>query len=268
MPSLTTLLSRLFYTLCPCLPVPRYTGVRFHGWKGHSQGCTGVHRSEIRGWKGHSQGSTGQRGEQHEQTAGVAVTAQCHEEVHDGFPNGSLNTKYVDVKTESLALVLRGDSRGVGTRGSMKSHKGVWQVGHAGWCEWRQCFSGALHPCWEAQYTDVASSIVSSMHTNLQRCERVFACPWALAHTAGVPPHSVRPCQAVVFCALHCPVLCRVPTPVFLPGESPWTEERGGPPSMGGHKESDSTEQLSVRGGLHGVLVRYLFQAQGVQKQE
>ena len=47
MPSLTTLLSRLFYTLCPCLPVPRYTGVRFRGWKGHSQGCTGVHRSEI-----------------------------------------------------------------------------------------------------------------------------------------------------------------------------------------------------------------------------
>ena len=85
-------------------------------------GYTGV---RFRGWKGHSQGSTGQRGEQHEQTAGVAVTARCHEEVRDGFPNGSLNTKYVDVKTESLALVLRGDSRGVGTRGSMKSHEGV-----------------------------------------------------------------------------------------------------------------------------------------------
>ena len=35
------------------------------------------------------------------------------------------------------------------------------------------------------------------------------------------------------------------PTPVFLPGESPWTEEPGGPQSMG-RKESDTTEQLST----------------------
>ena len=35
------------------------------------------------------------------------------------------------------------------------------------------------------------------------------------------------------------------PTLVFLPGESPWTEEPGGLQSMG-HKESDTTEQLST----------------------
>ena len=33
------------------------------------------------------------------------------------------------------------------------------------------------------------------------------------------------------------------PTPVFLPGESPWTEEPGY--SLWGHKESDTTERLS-----------------------
>ena len=36
----------------------------------------------------------------------------------------------------------------------------------------------------------------------------------------------------------------RNPLPVFLPGESPWTEEPGGLQSMG-CKESDMTEQLS-----------------------
>ena len=35
------------------------------------------------------------------------------------------------------------------------------------------------------------------------------------------------------------------PTPVFLPGESPWTEESGGQQSTG-HKESDMTEWLSA----------------------
>ena len=35
------------------------------------------------------------------------------------------------------------------------------------------------------------------------------------------------------------------PTPVFLPGESPWTEEPGGLQSMG-HKELDMTKQLST----------------------
>ena len=36
------------------------------------------------------------------------------------------------------------------------------------------------------------------------------------------------------------------PTPVFLPGESPWTEEPGGLQSMG-RKESDTTGSLSTR---------------------
>ena len=31
------------------------------------------------------------------------------------------------------------------------------------------------------------------------------------------------------------------PTPVFMPGESPWTEETGGLQSIG-YKESDTTE--------------------------
>ena len=35
------------------------------------------------------------------------------------------------------------------------------------------------------------------------------------------------------------------PTPVFLPGESPWTEEPGGLQSMG-RKELDKTERLST----------------------
>ena len=35
------------------------------------------------------------------------------------------------------------------------------------------------------------------------------------------------------------------PTPVFLPGESPWTEDPGGPHPWG-CKESDMTEQLST----------------------
>ena len=34
------------------------------------------------------------------------------------------------------------------------------------------------------------------------------------------------------------------PTPTFLPGESPWTEEPGGLQSMG-RKESDMTERLT-----------------------
>ena len=36
-----------------------------------------------------------------------------------------------------------------------------------------------------------------------------------------------------------------LPTPVFLPGESPWTEELGGLQSMD-HKESDTTERLNT----------------------
>ena len=35
------------------------------------------------------------------------------------------------------------------------------------------------------------------------------------------------------------------PTPVFLPGESPWAEEPGGY-SPGGHEELDTTERLST----------------------
>ena len=34
------------------------------------------------------------------------------------------------------------------------------------------------------------------------------------------------------------------PTPVFLPGEFPWTEEPGGGYSPRGREESDTTEQL------------------------
>ena len=34
------------------------------------------------------------------------------------------------------------------------------------------------------------------------------------------------------------------PTPVFLPGESPWTEEPGGLQFIWGRKESDMTERL------------------------
>ena len=37
----------------------------------------------------------------------------------------------------------------------------------------------------------------------------------------------------------------RQPTPVFLPGESPWAEEPGGY-SPGGHEELDTTERLST----------------------
>ena len=36
------------------------------------------------------------------------------------------------------------------------------------------------------------------------------------------------------------------PTPVFLSGESPWTEEPGGLYSPWGRKESDTTELLST----------------------
>ena len=38
----------------------------------------------------------------------------------------------------------------------------------------------------------------------------------------------------------------RQPTPVFLPGKIPWTEEPGGLQSMG-LKESDMTEQLNKK---------------------
>ena len=41
------------------------------------------------------------------------------------------------------------------------------------------------------------------------------------------------------------------PTPVFLPGESPWTEEPGGLQSMGSQKESDTTE--------HSTYVIYMW---------
>ena len=41
-----------------------------------------------------------------------------------------------------------------------------------------------------------------------------------------------------------------LPTPIFLPGESPWTEEPGGLQSMG-HKESDTTK--------HSTFLVFLF---------
>ena len=37
-----------------------------------------------------------------------------------------------------------------------------------------------------------------------------------------------------------------LPIPIFLPGESPWTEEPGGLHSPWGHKESDVTEWLTL----------------------
>ena len=42
------------------------------------------------------------------------------------------------------------------------------------------------------------------------------------------------------------------PTPVFLPGKIPWTEEPGGPQSMGS-KESDTTERLSTQAPSHVI---------------
>ena len=44
------------------------------------------------------------------------------------------------------------------------------------------------------------------------------------------------------------------PIPVFLPGESPWTEEPGMLQSRG-HKELDKTEQLSTAQNTLGVEV-------------
>ena len=41
------------------------------------------------------------------------------------------------------------------------------------------------------------------------------------------------------------------PTPVFLPGESPWTEEPGGLHGPWGHKESATTERLSTAQHIH-----------------
>ena len=42
------------------------------------------------------------------------------------------------------------------------------------------------------------------------------------------------------------------PTVVFLPGESPWTEEPGGLHSPWGHKGSDMTEAINTpTTGLH-----------------
>ena len=43
------------------------------------------------------------------------------------------------------------------------------------------------------------------------------------------------------------------PTLVYLPGESPWTEEPGGPQFMG-VRESDTTEQLSTAHMVFGFL--------------
>ena len=42
------------------------------------------------------------------------------------------------------------------------------------------------------------------------------------------------------------------PIPVFLPGKIPWTEEPGGPQSMGS-KESDTTERLSIQAPGHVI---------------
>ena len=42
------------------------------------------------------------------------------------------------------------------------------------------------------------------------------------------------------------------PTPVFLPGESPWTEEPGGLQSMGSHR-ADTTERLNTHSTAHKI---------------
>ena len=48
------------------------------------------------------------------------------------------------------------------------------------------------------------------------------------------------------------------PTPEFLPGESPWTEEPGGL-SPWGRNESDTTEQLSAAQHSQFEKLRYIF---------
>ena len=50
------------------------------------------------------------------------------------------------------------------------------------------------------------------------------------------------------------------PTPVFLPGESPWTEEPGGLQAMG-HTELDTTERLSTAQACYyrGYLLKLCF---------
>ena len=53
------------------------------------------------------------------------------------------------------------------------------------------------------------------------------------------------------------------PTPVFLPGESPWTEETGGLLSMGSHgvAESDTTDRPSTAHTRHWLKADRLFAA-------
>ena len=46
------------------------------------------------------------------------------------------------------------------------------------------------------------------------------------------------------------------PTPVLLPGESPWTEEPGGLQSWG-RKESDTTERISTSVPEHKIFMFY-----------
>ena len=48
------------------------------------------------------------------------------------------------------------------------------------------------------------------------------------------------------------------PTPVFLPGESPWTEEPGGYRPWG-HKESDITKWLSTQAHIYYRTKQYLI---------
>ena len=51
-------------------------------------------------------------------------------------------------------------------------------------------------------------------------------------------------------------------TPIFLPGESPWTEELGGLQSTG-HKESDTTERLHFHfhyGTIFAPIITSAFQ--------
>ena len=49
------------------------------------------------------------------------------------------------------------------------------------------------------------------------------------------------------------------PTPVFLPGESPWTEEPGGLQSMGLQRVEHNCSNLAHTHAKHGCVYSYLF---------
>ena len=56
------------------------------------------------------------------------------------------------------------------------------------------------------------------------------------------------------------------PTPVFLLGESPWTEESGGLYSPWGHTESDTNEQLSTTKGTVSIIRKMRYNQMSMGK--